>query len=137
MRKENTIQDIKTRKILICDDDKAVTDFLERFLKKEGYKEVDIALSGQEALNKITKNGYQLVFLDIRLPGIDGIQTLKRIKDIDSKIDVIVITAFPEIKIAEQAMKMGAYDYIVKPFDLAYLKLVVLTKIFPYSTQHK
>lgn len=137
MRKENIIQDSKTRKILICDDDKAVTDFLERFLKKEGYKEVDIALSGEDALDKITKNGYQLVFLDIRLPGIDGIQTLKRIKKIDNKIDIIIITAFPEIKIAEQAMKMGAYDYIVKPFDLAYLKLVVLTKIFPYSTQHK
>lgn len=137
MTEENKIQETKKEKILICDDDKAVTDFLERFLKQEGYTEVDIALSGEKALEKIAKVHYQLVLLDIRLPGIDGIVTLKRIKEIDNNITVIMITAFPERKLAEQAMKMGAYDYIVKPFDLAYLKLVVLTKMFPEFKQSK
>lgn len=116
-------------KILVCDDDKAVSGFLELFLKKEGYPQVDIASTGEEAIEKITKDRYQLVLLDIRLPGMDGIQTLKRIKEINPNINVIMITGFPEIETAEQARKMGAYDYIVKPFDLAYLKLAVLTKI--------
>lgn len=127
MAEEKTIRGIT--KILVCDDDKAVSDFLERFLKKEGYAQVDIALSGEEALEKISKDKYQLVLLDIRLPGMDGLQTLKRIKEIDSSITVIMITGFAEIESADQAKKLGAYDYIVKPFDLAYLKLVVLTKI--------
>jgi len=119
----------KDKKILVCDDDKAVSNFLGRFLKKEGYIQVDIALSGEEALEKITKDRHQLVLLDIRLPGMDGLQVLKRIKEIDNNITVIMITGFVDIESADQAKKLGAYDYIVKPFDLAYLKLVVLTKI--------
>src|SRR3989338_10757386 len=109
----------KDKKILVCDDDKAVSNFLGRFLKKEGYLQVDIALSGEEALEKITKDRHQLVLLDIRLPGMDGLQILKRIKEIDNNITVIMITGFAEIGTADQAKKLGAYDYIVKPFDLA------------------
>lgn len=117
------------KKILICDDDKAVSDFLKRFLEKEGYSEVETAATGEEVLEKIQKNEYHLIFLDIKLPGIDGMETLKRIKEFNKDIGVIMITGFPEISLVEQATKLGAYDYIVKPFDLAYLKLVVLTKV--------
>ena len=119
----------KDKKILVCDDDKAVSNFLGRFLKKEGYIQVDIALSGEEALEKISKDRYQLVLLDIKLPGIDGIEVLRKIKEINKDIGVIMITGFPEESIAQEAMKEGAYDYIIKPFDLAYLKLSVLTKM--------
>lgn len=119
----------KGKKILICDDDKAVSDFLKRFLEKEGYSEVETAATGEEVLEKIQKNEYHLIFLDIKLPGIDGMETLKRIKEFNKDIGVIMITGFPEISLVEQATKLGAYDYIVKPFDLAYLKLVVLTKV--------
>ncbi len=127
MPEEKIIRGIS--KILVCDDDKAVSNFLECFLKKEGCAQVEIALSGEEALEKITRDRYQLVLLDIKLPGMDGLQTLKRIKEIDNNITVIMITGFAEIETADQAKNMGAYDYIVKPFDLAYLKLVVLTKM--------
>lgn len=120
---------IKEKKILICDDDKTVADFLERFLKEEGYAQIDKVPSGEEALKKIANERYQLVLLDIRLPGISGIETLQRIKEIDKNLGVIMITGFPELETAKQALDMGAYDYIVKPFDLAYFKLVVLTKI--------
>lgn len=128
MPQETPVNNIK--KILVCDDDKAVSGFLERFLKKEGYTEVETAITGEEALEKIKKQYYNLVLLDIKLPGIDGIEALKRIKEYDKSIGVIMITGFPEMSMVEDAMKLGAYDYIVKPFDLAYLKLVVLTKVF-------
>ena len=116
-------------KILVCDDDKAVSSFLERFLKEEGYVQVDIALSQEEALEKISKDRYQLVLLDINLSGIHGIGTLKRIKEIDNKITVIVIADSSHKELARQAVEMGAYDCIFKPFDLAHLKLLVLTKM--------
>jgi len=116
-------------KILVCDDDKAVSNFLKRFLKKEGYVWVDTALSGEEALEKIAKDKHQLLLLDIKLPGIGGLEVLKRVKEIDNNIAVIMITGFADAENADQAKKMGAYDYIVKPFDLAYLKLVLLTKM--------
>ncbi len=120
---------ISEKKILVCDDEKAVSSFLERFLKKEGYTRIDTVATGQEALDRIAKEQYHLVLLDIRLPDMDGIQTLQRIRAVNDKLAVIMITGFPEIETAQEAVKMGAYDYIVKPFDLAYLKLVVLTKI--------
>ncbi len=119
----------RNKKILICDDDKVVADFLKRFLEKEGYSELETTATGEEVLEKIRRDDYQLVFLDIKLPGIGGIETLKRIKEFNKDIGVIMITGFPEMSLVEQATKLGAYDYIVKPFDLAYLKLVVLTKV--------
>lgn len=124
---------IKDKKILICDDDKTVTTFLAHFLTQEGYTHVEAVSTGEEALERITKDKYQLVLLDIKLPGISGLEILQRIKEIDSDVGVIMITGFPEIEAAKEAMKMGAYDYIVKPFELPYLKLAVLTKIVLYS----
>jgi DNA-binding NtrC family response regulator len=67
--------------------------------------------------------------LDIKLPGMDGIEVLREIKKLKRNTGVIMITGFPEKEKAEQAMKEGAFDFIVKPFDLSYLELSVLTKI--------
>ena len=117
------------KRILVCDDDTSVVSFLTLFLKKEGFGEVDVASCGKEALEKIRNVVYHLVLLDIRLPDMDGIQALQRIKEINSKIDVIMITGYPEMETAQQSVKLGAYDYIVKPFDLAYMKLAVMTKL--------
>ncbi|MDD4940098.1 MAG: response regulator [Candidatus Omnitrophica bacterium] len=116
-------------KILICDDDKSVTEFLERFLKNEGYNQVEVVSGGAEVLEKVVRQHYDLVLLDIKMPGMDGIEVLQLIKKVDEKAAVVMITGFPEENLAAQALKMGAYDYIVKPFDLAYLKLVVFSRI--------
>ena len=116
-------------KVLIVDDDKSVTNFLERFLKQKGYLWVQSVKAGQEALDIIKKEDIKLVLLDIKLPGIDGIEVLRKIKGIKKDTDVIMITGFPEETTAKEALKLGAYDYIIKPFDLAYLELCVLTKI--------
>lgn len=125
--------DSKALKILIVDDEKQIRDFLNTFLKKEGYTVIDSAETGGEALDKVRQGPPKLVLLDVKLPDIDGLSVLREIKKIDDKVGIIMITAFPDIKIAEEAMKIGAFDYIVKPFDLAYLKLCVLTKLFLVS----
>jgi DNA-binding NtrC family response regulator len=116
-------------KILIVDDDKSVRDFLEMFLKKRGYGQVQVAETGLDALKIIEDGDIKLVLLDIKLPGMDGIEVLRKIKEIKKDTGVIMITGFPDEERAKQAIKEGAYDYIVKPFDLAYLELSLLTKV--------
>ena len=119
----------EVRKVLIVDDDKSVRDFLERFLKQKGYLWVQSVKAGQEALDIIKKEDIKLVLLDIKLPGMDGIEVLRKIKELKKDTEVIMITGFPEEATAKEALKLGAYDYIMKPFDLAYLELCVFTKI--------
>ena len=113
----------------MVDDDKSVTFFLKKFLKQKGFQEVQVVDTGEEALKVIQKENIRLVLLDIRLPGIDGIEVLRKIKEIKKDTGVIMITGFPDEAIGKQALELGASDYIMKPFDLAYLELSVLTKI--------
>lgn len=117
-------------KILIVDDDKSVRTFLENWLEAKGYQQILSAETGEEALKIIGKEkDINLVFLDIRLPGIDGIEVLRQIKKINKDIGVIMITAFADEEATKAAAQEGAYEYIMKPFDLAYLELSVFTKI--------
>ncbi|TRZ94567.1 response regulator [bacterium] len=120
---------IKESKVLILDDDKSVRNFLEKFLKQKGYVWVRSVNTGNEAIDIIGKEDIKLVLLDIKMPGMDGIEVLRKIKEIKKDIEVIMITGFPEENTAKEALKLGAYDYIMKPFDLAYLELCVFTKI--------
>ncbi len=125
----NMKERMRQQKILIVDDDKSVRDFLERFLKQKGYEQARSVATGQEAIDIIQKENMGLVLLDIRLPGMDGIEVLRKIRQINKDIGVIMITGFPDEDNAKEAMKEGAYEYIIKPFDLAYLELSVLSKI--------
>lgn len=126
MPQEKIIQD---KRILICADDRQLSGFLKDFLKKEGYGQVDVSLSGEEVMEKLAKARYQLVLLGISSAGRDGLQTLRRIKEFDTNIAVIMIVDSLHIEAAEEAVKMGAYDYILEPVDLDNLKLVILTKL--------
>lgn len=119
----------KESKILIVDDDKNVTIFLEMFLKQKGYAQIQIVTTGEEALKAIQEDNIKLVLLDIRLPDIDGVEVLRKLKAFNQDISVIMITAFPDEKIAKEALAEGACDYILKPFDLAYLESSVHSKI--------
>ena len=130
LKKGDTMANLDTEnKILIVDDDLTVRDFLELFFKKKGYQDIQKAQTAKEGLELLEKNHIKLVLLDIRLPDMDGIEVLKKIKERKPGVGVIMITGFPEEAIAKEAMHKGAYDYIIKPFDLAYLELSVLTKI--------
>ncbi len=115
-------------KILVVDDEPAIRSLLKKFLVKEGF-DVVTASSGEEALDKLREEKPILVLLDIRLPGMDGIVTLKRIREMDEKVGVIMMTAVDEQDVFEEAKKLGAYEYVVKPFDLNYLENCVLLRI--------
>jgi len=110
--------------ILVIDDEKSMRDFLAIMLKKEGYQ-VHLAENGKTALNTINKNVYDVVISDIRLPDIDGIEILKQCKKISPETDFILITAYASTETAVEAVKMGASDYIYKPFDIDEMKIIL------------
>jgi len=120
----------KASNILIVDDDKSVRGFLEKFLKLKGCQRIKSAATGQDALRIIGQEGFKLVLLDIQLPDMGGLEVLRQIRQMNKDIPVIMITGFPDESKAREMIKEGAYDYIIKPFDLDYLELSVLTKIF-------
>jgi Nif-specific regulatory protein len=106
-----------TEKILVVDDDQGIRFFLGEVLKKKKY-EVDTASSAEQALNKVKKDNYSLIILDVRLPGISGIEVIKRLKELDSAVPIIVMTAYGSKELAVQAVQEGAYDFFVKPIKL-------------------
>ncbi|OGP90908.1 MAG: hypothetical protein A2157_05550 [Deltaproteobacteria bacterium RBG_16_47_11] len=110
--------------ILIVDDDEVIQKTLFDVLKKRGY-DIFLASSGRETLETIKKNIIDLILLDMRLPDVDGLEVLKKVKEFDSEILVIMMTAYSDIQTAVAAMKSGAYHYINKPFELDELKLLI------------
>lgn len=111
-------------KILVIDDDQSIRKTLTGYLKKQNY-EVLSADNGLEGI-KITKNELpDLVITDIRMPGADGFEVLKNVKEIDPHIHVIIITAFDDMQTTVKAMQQGAYDYIEKPLEIEDLKITI------------
>lgn len=115
-------------KILIIDDEIEVCTLLRDFLKLEGY-EVDFATSAKEGIEKFKEQRPTIVLLDVRMPEMDGIEAMQVIREIDKECGIILATAIVDQKVVDEAMRMGATDYIVKPFDLEYLRKSVLTKL--------
>ena len=110
--------------ILIVDDDRSLRKMLSFVLAKEGYQ-VDEAVSGMDALKKLKGRKYDLVISDIRMPDLNGIELLKKIKTHEQDLPVIMITAYAATHDAIEAMKLGAEDYIMKPFNLEELKIII------------
>ncbi len=111
-------------KILVVDDDQGMREFLEILLAREGY-EVASASGGKEALSLCKKHKFDLTITDLKMPKIDGIDVLKKIKEISPETLVILITAYASGETAVAAMKEGAYDYLEKNFDVDELKAVI------------
>lgn len=107
--------------ILIIDDEKDACRIFKKIMAEEGYR-VLTATSGKEGLAKIKKEPPSMVFLDIKMPGMDGIETLSRIRKISKKLAVIILTGHSDLKTAKESMRLGAYDYVTKPFDLMAIK---------------
>ncbi len=111
-------------KVLIVDDEK---DFVEMFslrLKEQGEK-VSTAHSGKEALKLLETVAIDVVILDIRMPGMDGIDTLKQIKKIHPIVEVILLTGHGSTETAVEGMKLGAFDYLMKPADFEDIKIKI------------
>jgi two-component system, NtrC family, response regulator PilR len=111
-------------KILVADDEQSMREFLDIMLKKEGYK-VSLASNGEEVVKLIDNDLFDLVLMDIRMPKLDGISALKKIKSTSPETVVIMITAYASADTAIKAMKEGAYDYITKPFKVEEIKLII------------
>jgi DNA-binding NtrC family response regulator len=103
--------------ITIIDDDDQLRKSFDKLLSREGYRVVTAA-SGEAGLALISESSPDLVVLDMRLPGINGFETFQRIQAIDAKLPVIIMTAYGTTQTAIEATKLGAFDYIVKPFDI-------------------
>jgi len=101
--------------IHVIDDEPVIHDVLAQLLTSEGY-EVEISASGEEALEKFPSQSFDVILLDLLMPGMDGIEVLRRIKKVDPLAAIIIITAYGSVESAISAMKIGALDYVQKPF---------------------
>ncbi|MCK4395831.1 response regulator [candidate division WOR-3 bacterium] len=118
----------KAKLVLVVDDEATVCKSVRRILERE-HLEVDEALSGKEALDMLDKKPYGVVVTDMMMPGIGGMDLIRMIKEKQPEVSVIMITGFATIKTAVQAMKLGAFDYIPKPFTPEELSGVTLRAI--------
>lgn len=110
--------------ILVADDEESMRWVLSKALKKKGFS-VDLARDGDEALRYIKTNTYDLAILDIKMPGLSGLELLDRVRELKSDLLVVIMTAEASMKNAVEAMKRGAYDYLTKPFDLDVIDAII------------
>jgi len=111
--------------ILVVDDEAIVRDSIGDWLRTAGYQ-VETAETGEEALEMVEKKEYSILILDVRLPGKSGIQVLREVKASKPHIKSIIITAFPSEGLADEAMKLGAVDYLIKPVLCENLERLIL-----------
>ena len=119
LEKESSKDKVKRKKakILVVEDNPATRELLRELLSQEGYM-VKIARDGKEALLKARKESFNLILTDVKMPHMNGIQLLKELQKIIPHTKVVIVTATADLQIAVKAMKLGAYDYITKPFCL-------------------
>jgi DNA-binding NtrC family response regulator len=110
--------------ILIVDDERIIQDSCSRILEKEGYK-VSIADRGEGAIEEFDRKQFDLVLLDLKMPGKGGIETLRQLKEVDPGATILMMTGYPSIETAVKAIKLGAYDYITKPFTPDALRIAI------------
>ncbi|MGD9318559.1 MAG: sigma-54 dependent transcriptional regulator, partial [Desulfobacteraceae bacterium] len=106
----------KKPRILVVDDEWAMQEALRDWLKEDGY-EVGLASSGEEAMVQAKQKNWEVILLDLKMPGMDGLEALKRLKEVNPEAEILMMTAYATVDTAVQAMKEGAFDYLVKPFD--------------------
>ncbi len=120
-------------KILIIDDEHIMRKSLSDWLERDGYR-VDTAVSGEEAMEKCKDTRFDILLVDIKMEGMSGLDVLKQIKESDPDVEIVMITAYGSISTAIEAMKSGAYDYLLKPFDPNELG-VLIEKIIEHQAQ--
>ena len=103
-------------KILLVDDEKTMVKYLSKQLIKKGF-DVSVAYSGKTALEQVAETDFDIVLLDVLMPEMDGIETLKEIKKMKPITEVIMLTGHASVEVGIEGMKSGAFNYIMKPFD--------------------
>jgi len=116
-------------KILVVDDEVDACEVVSNYLSRRGYS-VITAAGPNEALSKLLREKPALVLLDIHLPGMDGIECLRRIKKLDKEVLVIMVTCVTDIDIAKQALELGAIDYLTKPLNFSTLETTISNYLY-------
>lgn len=111
-------------RVLIVDDEEPVVEVLSDYFTSQGYA-VRTARNGTDALAAVKRSRPDIVLLDVRMPGIDGVEVLRRIRATDGALPVIMVTANEDVALARETLKLGAFDYVAKPFDFSYLDRAV------------
>src|SRR6202789_2035854 len=107
-------------RILLIEDDSGITDTLKRVLVAEGHI-VEIEKRGDEGLARAVKDSFNLVITDLKLPGLNGLELVRQLHAAKPRLPIILVTAFGTTQTAIETMKLGAYDYLLKPFDIPQL----------------
>jgi DNA-binding NtrC family response regulator len=115
---------MSVERVMVVDDDALGREYICETLKRGGYT-VDAASNGQEAVAKVEKDGYDLIFLDMKMPGMCGMDVLEKVKSNSSETVVVLMTAYGTVETAVEAMRKGAYDYIIKPFSPDQIELLI------------
>ena len=115
---------LKKVRILIVDDDPDVCEYLERFLSKDGYEVTTIG-NPNKVLDELKDKTYQIIVLDLKMPGLSGEQLLRQIRGVDSDICIIIYTGYPSVDSAVETMKQHVFDYIKKPFNIEDFRAVI------------
>ena len=111
-------------KILVADDEQVVRDLFENFLTKQGY-EVFTAVDGLDALSKIRDNNFDMLLLDLKMPVLDGMELIKKIKELKKDLIMIVITGYATLDTAKEALRQGCFNYIAKPFNIIEVSSII------------
>jgi DNA-binding response OmpR family regulator len=115
-------------RVLIVDDEPDAVELLKEFLAAKGYDTMT-ASNGEDAIRLVKAERPHLILLDVRMPKMNGLEVLRQVRQIDQEVGVIIVTAVDEEETGRQALKLGAFDYIVKPLDLDYLERSLWYKI--------
>ena len=124
---QNTLAKSK-KSILIVDDEEEIRDLLKEFFKNKEYRIFE-AENGEAALKLVQSENFSVVLLDMHMAEMDGLETLKKLLEINPKLGVVMATADEDDEKVKKAIELGAYGYVLKPFDFLYLDLVVMSKL--------
>lgn len=111
-------------RLLIVEDDQVLREMLEHYLKSDGYT-VDVAVNGRAGYEKHRQNGYDLIITDLNMPQMTGIELVQKVRDYDDFVEFIIVTGYATLESAVEAVRTGAFDYIVKPFKLDEIRVAV------------
>ena len=115
---------MKKENMLVVEDEEIMREALVDYFSDEGHK-VDTANDGDKALEKFNLEDYNVLIIDLRLPGRDGLSVLDEVKAKNPKAKVIIITAYPSVETEKEALRKGAIEYLQKPFELTYLETLI------------